>query len=348
MAAADDNVSLPSAGEHGEDLTINQYVWEKAHFTALVTLCSFKIDELMKRIAKLDVSKHSDESIAQKTLGELINAVFKDSALAKRAQCMRNLKTWVTSVNKLRKRVVHWKPKCQTGLGSSLDFNSLKGQTDDTAQAKQQVREKEVKEMKEKKTEFIPDYKQAVEGLIPLLVILSHNFELEGGVLDKLWESFEARQNEKEKMNTASEGLNDQQAAQIKLYTLITDKTYKNILQHALEEIKKETTAQSNEKSKQQKVIMDIVADKITRSGLKTDDNGHAYLDKILAQIIEKVSQSIGNCIDKDTKCLRVNLLVLLYITSETIIFVSSFFYVRNFPCLCPLTTCREILRSII
>ena len=72
MAASDDNVSLPSAGERGVGVTINKYVWEKTHFTALVILCAFKIDELMKRVARatLDANKYSDESIAEKTLGD--------------------------------------------------------------------------------------------------------------------------------------------------------------------------------------------------------------------------------------------------------------------------------------
>ena len=311
MAASNDNVSLQSAGKHGEDVTIDQYVWEKAHFTALVILCSFKIDELMKRVATLDENKHKDNSIAQKTLDSLIAAVFKDSILGKSVQCLKDSKGFINSVNDLRNEVAHWNPKLQKGLSSVLDCESYDGRTDNEAQKKQKVREEEVQEMETAKAKFLSDYKQAVEGLIPLLVILSHDYKLESRVLDKLWESFEARQNkqkkEGEEKNTALEGLNDQQAAQIKLYELITDKTYKHGLQNALEEIKKVTPAQTNKEIKQQKVIVDIVADEITRPGLRSDSNGYAYLRKILAEIIEKVSQSIGFCKDKDTNCMSEN-----------------------------------------
>ena len=256
--ALDDNVTLPSAGEHGEYVTINKYVWDKIHFTALVTLCSFKIEELMKRVAKRDASKHSHESIAQKTLGELIDAVFKDSALAKSTQRLINLKTGLKSVNKLRNKVVHCNPECKTGLGSPLDVK-----IDEQVQSKQQARENEVKEMEKKKTKLVSDYKQAVEGLIPLLVILTN--EQESGELhvNKLWESFEANPEDAEKINMVSKELNNLQAAQIKLYAMITaDKT----------------PGQPNKESKQK------------------DCDEYAYLHKILDEVNEMVSQSIGNC----------------------------------------------------
>ena len=192
----------------------------------------------------------------------------------------------------MRNLVAHWNPERNTGLGSPLDFQSLDGRADKEAQEKQKVREEEIQEMETKKAKLFADYKQAVEDLIPLLVILRHDFKLESGVINKLWESFEARQQVEEKINMATDCLNHQQAEQIKLYALITDKTCKNSFQHTLKEIKKETPAQLNEESKQQK---DIVDDKITRCVLKRDCNGYAYLDKIFAEIIEKVSLSIGN-----------------------------------------------------
>ena len=58
MASADDRgeldtIDVSSVNENEMNIRINNYVWKKLHFTGLVLLSSFKVDELLKEVALL-------------------------------------------------------------------------------------------------------------------------------------------------------------------------------------------------------------------------------------------------------------------------------------------------------